>query len=228
MKHDHYRIGLMGGSFDPVHFAHLRSGEEIKERFGLAVIEFIPTMISPHKRTHPMTDARDRLEMLCRAIKGNKSFRVSEVEIERGGVSYLYDTLQGYRKRFGSSADLFFIMGMDGFLEIPTWHRYEDLFSLSHFIVTTRPGYRRPDLKRILSPAVACRFKGTRSSRKAIEHESGHWIFFEKITSMEISATDIRNRIASGRSVRYLLPDSVWRYIQDRHLYAEGDLRRRK
>lgn len=228
MKQGHSRIGLMGGSFDPVHFGHLRSGEEIQERFGLRVIEFIPTMISPHKLAHPVTDARHRIEMLRRAINGNESFTVSDVEVKRGGVSYLYDTLQEYRTRFGNSVDLFFIMGMDSFLEIATWHRYEDLFSLSHFVVTTRPRYRRHPLPRILSEGVARRFRLTDNWRKKIEHESGSWIFFETISSMEISATDIRARIASGRSIRYLLPDSVRRYIQDNNLYTQGELVRKK
>jgi nicotinate-nucleotide adenylyltransferase len=228
MKQQLYRIGLMGGSFDPVHYGHLRAGEEIQERFDLDVMNFIPTMISPNKRSAPMTDAQHRVEMLRRAIRDNGSFRLSEVEIARGGVSYLFDTLREYRSRCGTETHLFFVLGMDSFLEMATWHRYADLFSLSNFIIMTRPGYHLPVLTEILSEDVARRFTTVDPKGHEMEHESGNRIFFEKIPSLEISATGIREKIASGRSVRYLLPDSVLRYIQDNHLYSQGEQLSRK
>jgi nicotinate-nucleotide adenylyltransferase len=223
MKGDLFRIGLMGGSFDPVHFGHLRAGEEIGERFNLEAVEFIPTMISPHKRSAPMAEAQHRAEMLHRAIIDNGRFRVSEVETERGGVSYLFDTLREYRMRLGNRTELFFIMGMDSFIEISTWHRYEELFSLSHFIITTRPGYAAPRLNDVLSEHVAREFTSVEEKKHHIHSASGKGIYFEAITALEISATNIRQRIASGSTVRYLLPDQVLTYIQDHHLYEHEE-----
>ena len=225
---DTYRMGLMGGTFDPVHFGHLRTGEEIKDRFHLDVLEFIPALMSPHKRAYPVTDPKHRVEMLRRAIHGNESFRLSEVEIHRGGISYLYDTLHEYRTGLGSKAQFYFIMGMDSFLEIATWYRYADLFSLTHFVITTRPGYQRLVLAEVVSPEVARGFRAIETQGTMIEHESGNRIYFEEIPSLDISATDIRDRIASGGSVRYLLPDSVWRYIVDNHLYAQDEVAHRR
>jgi nicotinate-nucleotide adenylyltransferase len=213
------RIGLIGGSFDPVHFGHLRVAEEIGERFDLQIVEFIPCMIPPHKPASSITVPRHRIAMLRRALSGNSRFRLSEKEIKRGGVSYLYDTLAEYRKDLGAGAHLFFIMGMDSFLEIATWHRYEDLFGMAHFIVAARPGYRRPALAEILPARVARTFKRARDPGDRIQHESGTWVYFEKVSFLEISATDIRTRIASGRSVRYLLPEPVRTYIERHHLY---------
>ncbi len=134
------RIGLLGGSFDPVHYGHLRLAEEVAERFDLHVVEFIPCLLPPHKPSTRLTAPRHRLAMLRKALADNKRFRLSEREIKRGGVSYLYDTLLEYRAELGAQADLYFIMGMDSFLEIATWHRYEELFCLTHLIVATRPG----------------------------------------------------------------------------------------
>lgn len=213
------RIGLIGGSFDPVHFGHLRVAEEIGERFDLEIVEFVPCMIPPHKSASRITLARHRLAMLRKALSGNSRFRLSEKEIKRGGISYLYDTLVEYREDLGAGTHLFFIMGMDSFLEIATWHRYEDLFGMAHFIVAARPGYRRPALAEILPARVARSFRPAKDPGDRIQHESGTWVYFEKVAFLEISATDIRARIASGRSVRYLLPEPVRTYIERHNLY---------
>ncbi len=214
-------IGLFGGTFDPVHYGHLRAGEEIRQALSLAWIEFLPAGIPPHKTARPLTDVAHRVAMLRLAVRGNPAFRVSELEAVRAGVSYLVDTLQAYRERVPAETPLFFIMGMDSFREIATWHRYPDLFSLSHFVVITRPGYDRPPLSEVVSPDVASRFAPSGDGSDSLEHESGHRILFRETTLLDIAATRLRAWMRSGRSVRYLIPERVREYIREKGLYAE-------
>lgn len=210
----------MGGTFDPVHLGHLRAAEEIRELFALERLEFMPARIPPHKTGLACTAISHRMGMLREAVRGIPFFAVSDAEARREGISYLVDTLGTYRTRYGSHASLFFVMGMDSFREIGTWHRYPELFCLSDFIVTTRPGYARPPLSEVVSPEAACAFReAARPNGSVLEHESGRKIHFQEITLLDISATRIRERIRHGKSVRYLVPERVLAYIEKHTLY---------
>jgi nicotinate-nucleotide adenylyltransferase len=214
-------IGLLGGTFDPVHFGHLRIAEEVREHLSLSRIEFIPANIPPHKTSRPFTKVSQRLAMLRLALQGNPAFHLSEREACRTGVSYLVDTLAAIRTELPRTVSLFFLMGMDNFLEISTWHRYPELFSLSHFVVLSRPGYPRPDWREVVSPEVADSFKKTSTEPSTVEHTSGHKIFFHETTPLDISASDIRRRIGLRKSARYLLPEPVRNYILQNGLYLD-------
>ena len=216
------RIGLFGGTFDPVHHGHLRAGEEIRQALALSWVEFLPAGIPPHKTEQPFTDVSHRIAMLRRAVEGNPYFRVSEVEASREGVSYLVETLQTYRDHYPADVSLYFIMGMDSFQEIATWHRYADLFSLSHFVIITRPGYERPSLSAVVSEDVAASFVPCQRETECLQHESGHRIHFQETSRLDISASKLRAWIREDQSVRYLIPERVWDYIREHGLYASS------
>ncbi len=217
------KIGLLGGTFDPVHFGHLRIGEEILKQYALCRVEFMPARIPPHKVNQPLSPISLRLEMLRLATEGNPLFRVSEAEACREELSFLVDTLQEYRDRYPSEVSLYFIMGMDSYLEISTWHRYYELFSLSHFIITSRPGYKRPHLDDVVSPEVAASFTESKKNNGCLTHESGHKIYFQETTLLDISARMLRKKIRQGETVRYLLPEKVLDYINQNGLYLNRE-----
>lgn len=215
-------IGLFGGTFDPVHHGHLRAGEEIRQTFSLAWVEYLPARVPPHKTDRSITDVSHRIAMLRMAVEGNPCFRVSEVEANREGPSYLVDTLKAYRDHYPPDVSLYFIMGMDSFQEIATWHRYADLFFLSHFIVITRPGYPRPELSEVVSGEVASSFAGAGEGKDRLEHVSGHRIHFCETTRLDIAGRRIRAWIREERSVRYLIPEPVRAYVEENGLYTNA------
>lgn len=218
-KAERIRLGVMGGTFDPVHLGHLRAAEEVRELFRLDRIEFLPARVPPHKTDRPVTPISYRLAMLEEAVGSAPGFAVSRIEADREGLSYLVDTLEQYRRTHGFDAAVHFVLGMDSFREIRTWHRYPELFALADFIVTTRPGYARPGLAEALPADVARAFRPVRSDGTLFEHESGKKIYFQEITLLDISATRIRQWLRQGRSVRYLVPDPVLAYIEKHRLY---------
>ncbi len=217
------KIGLLGGTFDPIHFGHLRIGEEVLKQYSLARVEFMPARIPPHKINQSLSSISLRLDMLRLAIEGNPLFRVSEAEACREDISFLVDTLQAYRNRYPAGVSLYFIMGMDSYLEISTWHRYHELFSLAHFIITTRPGYKRPDLEDVVSPEVAASFTKSKENHGYLEHESGNRIYYQETTMLDISASVLRNKIRQEETVRYLLPEKVINFIYQNGLYLNRE-----
>lgn len=221
------RIGLFGGTFDPIHWGHLRSAEEVSETFDLDRILFIPASIPPHKRGQTTTPARDRLQMVRLAVAKNPRFRVSTVEISRPGVSYSIDTIRHFagRKRKGDS--LFFIIGLDAFREISSWKNFTEIFPLCDFIVTSRPGSKDSDPLRGTGVAVKKLFCYDHKQRN-YKHWSGTRIFFIKLTDIAISASEIRERVKEGKSIRYLVPLRVETYIKKQDLYLNhGEERQR-
>ena len=213
------RIGLFGGTFNPIHIGHLRSGEEMAEAFRMEKVIFVPAAIPPHKVVHPLASAAHRFKMVEIATETNPAFSASDVELRREGKSYSIETITHFRNELGRSAELYFIMGMDSFLEITTWSRYEEILELCSFIVTTRPGYRRKALDEILPVAVALRFCYDEQDDRYL-HATGHAIHFSEITDLAVSSTWIRDELRRGRRVRYLLPDGVLRYIEQNNLYS--------
>ncbi|MGD8642902.1 MAG: nicotinate-nucleotide adenylyltransferase [Chromatiales bacterium] len=210
-------VGILGGTFDPIHLGHLRPALEVYEALDLDEIRLIPCHVPPHRR-RPMSDATDRLRMVELAVDAEAGFRVDRRELERQGPSYSVDTLRSLRTDLGSSVSLCLIMGMDAFAGLPGWHRWDELIELAHIVVTHRPG----------SPASSDMDLGdwldsVRSDDVSALHDRPHGhVLFCPVTQLDISATDIRRRIRAGKSARYLLPDPVWHYIRERGLYHPG------
>jgi len=209
--------GLYGGTFNPIHFGHLRSAEEICERFGMNEVVFIPTANPPHKDTHDAVDPVHRLKMVGLAITGNPRFSLSDLEYQRRGKSYSIDTVRELRRQRPNDT-LAFILGMDAFLEIHTWHKFEEIFCECDFIVTTRPGAPKLSCQQAFPEAVRELMKKKGSGREFV-HPSGRRVVFTEVTDLAISATAIRAALREGRSVRYLLPIRVLQYIQEHGLY---------
>lgn len=194
------RIGILGGTFDPIHYAHLFIAEEARVRFDLARVVFVVNALPPHKQAYPVTDAAHRLRMTELAIASNPSFECSRIELDRPGASYTVDTLKALQLEHPSAA-LFFITGVDTIVEIPTWHRPDEVIRLTCFIVADRPGHTWDPGGRDLPPALTDR------------------VLPLSTTHLDISSTDIRRRVREGLPIRYLTPDSVAAYITAHRLY---------
>ncbi len=207
-------IGVFGGTFNPVHMGHLRVAEEIREEFQLEAVYFIPSHLPPHKNSDAAGFSADRLKMLKAAVKGNPFFKVSDLEIRRGGVSYTIDTLKKFGRRFD---DIFFIIGIDAFKLIDTWYHYEELFYHTGFIVMTRPASGSPNIPQVLPESV--RTKLTVLEDNVYRHESGRMIYLCPVTKIDISSTKIRELHGGDRSIRYLVSPSVEKIIIERGLY---------
>jgi nicotinate-nucleotide adenylyltransferase len=193
------RLGVMGGTFDPIHYGHLVTAEEARWQFGLDEVMFVPTG-RPWQKPDRATGAEDRYLMTVIATASNPDFSVSRVEIDGPGLTYTVDTLRRLRADLGAGTRLFFVTGADAVLEILTWKDPEEVLRLAEVIAATRPGY---DLSRLAEtvPAAAGRVHAMR------------------IPALAISSTDVRARVAAGAPVSYLVPEGVARYIQKRGLY---------
>jgi nicotinate-nucleotide adenylyltransferase len=217
------RIGIFGGTFNPIHLGHLRAAEEIRERFDLKRVIFIAAAVPPHKEVKGGIPGEHRMEMVRLAISGNPHFSLSDIELKRPGKSYSIATIQFFRQKYGSDSEMFFILGMDAFLEIGTWKSFQELFSLCHFIVMTRPGFDKPFSASILPAEIADAFVYDERGDRFI-HRNGYSIYLQEVTFLDISSTRIREEVSKGRSIGYLLPPEVERYIKRHHFYrAKGD-----
>lgn len=207
-------IGIYGGTFDPVHYGHLRTALEVAEALALDELRFVPCQIPPHRGT-PGASAPQRLRMLRAALAGSESgLRIDTRELERPGPSYMADTLESLRTELGDTP-LDLILGMDAFLGLTRWHRWETLFELAHIVVMQRPGYR-PEWNPELQQKVAGRM--TEQPESLRDSRSGR-VCFLTVTQLEIAASRIRQVIASRRSARYLTPDAVLAVIREENLY---------
>lgn len=211
----------MGGTFNPIHYGHLRPAEEIRERLKLNKVLFIPSARPPHKDSE-IIEPHHRLEMARLAIRSNPFFDVSPIEVERKGKSYSERTLDEILKNYGG--ELFFLLGIDAFLEVPTWRNADKLFSLANFVILLRPPYsfqslsKSPYLRFLKNSILIELDQGIRQSYRKVS-ENGRSICFERVISMDISSTFIRKNINAGRSIKYLLPDPVESYIITQRLY---------
>lgn len=212
------RIGLFGGTFDPIHWGHLRSAEEVSETYKLDRVYFIPASIPPHKRGQTTTLAQDRLQMVRLAVANNPRFAVSTVEISRPGVSFTVDTIREFASQLAKGDSLYFIIGLDAFREIGSWWEYKEIFPLCNFIVTSRPGSKESDPLRGTGVAVRKLFCYD-SKQGNYRHQSGKRVYFIELTDIAISASEVRALVANGKSVRYLIPSSVEKYIKTHRLY---------
>jgi nicotinate-nucleotide adenylyltransferase len=205
------RTGILGGTFNPIHIAHLRAAEEVAEQLGLEKMVFIPSARPPHKDAEdddPIAPAADRLAWVKRAVADNPLFEVDTLEIERQGPSYLVDTLQAIRTRTAPELPVF-VLGADAFREIGSWREPATLLSLAHFAVATRPPLGAQPLSEWLAPSLAAPFEMAADGRSGQHREAGTWIQLVEITALDISASDVRAAIRAGRSVRYVLPESI-------------------
>jgi nicotinate-nucleotide adenylyltransferase len=213
-------IGLLGGTFDPVHLGHLRLAEEARESLDLERVVWLPAGQPPH-RGRPREPGAHRLAMARLAVAGNGGFAVDDAEIRSAAPSYTAVSLERLRAQFGPERPLVLLMGADAFLGLPAWHRWRDLFGLAHVAVASRPGYAID--AGTLPGALAEEFAARRRPDPAGLGAAAAGAIVEfAITPLAISASDIRDRVASGRSVRYLIPDSVLDYIGRHSLYAVG------
>lgn len=206
-------IGILGGTFDPVHLAHLRVALEVQEALGLAEVRFIPCRVPPHRAT-PVATAEQRCAMLRLAIAGQQGFVVDERELQRPGPSFTVDTLAELRAEWPTTP-LCLIVGSDAFEGIATWHRWQQLAELAHLVVAHRPG----SIPAI--PAAAAPLSAARCYAAAIATAPAGGVLFQPVTQLDIAATRIRALVQAGRSVRYLVPDPVRGFIHDHHLYCE-------
>jgi nicotinate-nucleotide adenylyltransferase len=207
-------IGIFGGTFDPIHMGHLRAAEEIRESFFLDRVFFVPAHIPPHKRDKQISGIDQRVEMLRVAVRNNPFLRVSEVEVNRGGVSYSIETIESFGKRFDRT---FFIIGLDAFLEVHTWHRYKELFSRTNFIIMLRPMDRDVSGLDILPEEIGGEVK--KIDQSTFQHASGKQIYLKRVTQLDVSSTKIREASKNDKSIKYLVPDKVERLINQRGLY---------
>lgn len=212
-------LGLLGGTFDPVHLAHLRLAEEAQQALGLETVRFVPSANPPH-RGRPGVDAVHRLRMVELAIADRPGFVADDRELRRSSPSYTFDTVTSLRAEVGSSRPICLIVGADAFLLLETWHRWRELLDRVHLVVAHRPGFAVNPETALLRAEFAARRAQTSSDLRAAP---GGRIQPLAITALDISASRIRADLAAGRSPRYLLPDSVLRYIESHHLYGLPD-----
>ena len=215
---------MLGGTFDPVHFAHLRMAEEFADAIGLSKVRFIPTGTPPH-RSSPRVTGAQRMEMVRLALGGNPRLEADDREIRRQGVCYTFDTLNELRAELGERP-LCLLMGSDAFSALTTWHRWEELFDLAHLVIAHRPGFSLQQLQSSLpGPLRKIYLQRLASSPGILRRDSGGAVYTREITALDIAATQIRGLLAGGGSARYLVPDAVLDYIERNRLYKERDAR---
>lgn len=188
--------GIMGGTFDPIHYGHLVTAEEVRDYFDLEEVVFVPSARPPHKIGQEISDPEHRYLMVVLATVTNPYFRVSRVEIERPGPSYSIDTVRYFKSVWGEDTEIFFITGADAFAQISHWNNPTELLSICTFVAASRPGYR------------LCLESSLQGKVKVIE-----------VSALAISSSEIRRRVRRGESIKYLLPEAVENYIYKNGLY---------
>jgi len=196
------RIGVLGGTFDPIHIGHLVAAEEVRVQLGLDRVIFVPAGLPPHKLSNKLSPVEHRLAMVELAIASNPYFTVSRVDIDRFGPCYTVDTIQLLRDELGPDVELYFIMGSDSLADILTWHKPERLIRLCRLAVVERPGYRvdMEELEHLL-PGITSR------------------VHFVNSPQLDISSTDIQRRVREGLPIKYQVPEAVEKYIYEHGLY---------
>jgi nicotinate-nucleotide adenylyltransferase len=219
--HGDLKIGILGGTFNPIHLGHLRSAEEICETFALDRVYFVPAAQPPHKNTQGLVTAAHRLKMVELAVADNPRFFPSASELERSGPSYSIDTIRRFRTDL-PSASLFFILGFDAFREIHTWKDYTLIPGLCNLIVTSRPGVPTPPISQFL-PVALQTMLWYDPAIKMYRHTSGYRLAFHEIQGLNISASQVRQLALQGKSLRYLVPSAVHAYISGHALYQDEE-----
>ncbi|BBM02142.1 nicotinate-nucleotide adenylyltransferase [Microbulbifer sp. GL-2] len=217
-----HSIALFGGTFDPVHFGHLRMALELRQALGFDEMRLLPSHQPRHRQT-PGVSSHQRCAMLALGLQGCDELQLDERELLRGGDTYTVDTLEELRAELGPQVSLSFCMGLDSLLSLHRWHRWQRLLELAHLVVVTRPGWQLPEVNEANgNPELAellLQHRGTLADLH--ELASGRLVLREQ-TMLPISATQIRQLLGSGQSPRFLLPATVLQYIEDHQLYTKA------
>ncbi|OGD22374.1 MAG: nicotinate (nicotinamide) nucleotide adenylyltransferase [Candidatus Aminicenantes bacterium RBG_16_63_16] len=215
------RVGLLGGTFNPVHAGHLHAAEEVRRRAGLRRVLFIPSYIPPHKQSAEIASPEDRFAMVRLAVKGHPAFEASPIEIDARETSYSIITLNKV-KSLHEDSRVFFILGIDAFVEIETWKSYRELLAQCQFIVISRPGHRLDEARRALPGDYAGTILDLPELLPLTDGLADRYrIFLVSIDALDISSTDIRRRVRQGQPVSGLVPEAVDFYIHKKKLYQE-------
>jgi nicotinate-nucleotide adenylyltransferase len=223
------RLGVMGGTFNPIHYGHLAAANEVREAFALDQVLFVPAASPPHKDQAEIIEPSHRLMMTILATITHPYFTVSTVEIERPGASYSVETIAQLKQAFEGRATIYFILGIDAFTEIASWWQPDLLLQSCHTIVTSRPGFRLRDavsmsLQRLIETYPTLRIEPTEDARGPLPltyviRDTPYCLFVQDIAALDISSTHIRQRVHDGYSISFLLPESVEAYIHKYQLY---------
>ena len=219
------RVGLFGGTFNPIHLGHLRAAVEVKEAFELNHVYLIPSALPPHKMPGEVADAADRLKMLDLAVGGTAGLNVSDVELKRSGLSYTIDTVRHFKRTLPDDSLIYLIMGLDAFLEIDTWKSYEELLAQVPFIVMNRPmaatsvqGSEREIIENFLRSRLSENYIFYHA-QSYFKLEGKQPIYMHGVSALDISSTKIRELIKKGRSIEFLVPPKVAEFIHTQGLY---------
>jgi nicotinate-nucleotide adenylyltransferase len=211
-------IGILGGTFDPVHNGHLRLAQEALEQCALLSVHFVPCGVPPHRETQ--ASVSQRLDMLRLALYGNPAFTLNEYETRKSDPCYTVDTLAGLRAEFGTEQPLCLLMGGDAFLSLNTWRHWQHLFDLAHIVVMQRAGFPLGNAMAQADAALQNEYRARLApGPRALRERPSGAILVADMHALEISASDIRRRCAEQKDPRYLLPDAVANYILSHHLY---------
>jgi nicotinate-nucleotide adenylyltransferase len=213
-------IGILGGTFDPIHYGHLRLAQEVADKLRLSGVRFMPSGTPPH-RSSPGALPADRLEMVRLGVAGNPLFSVDDRETLRTGPGYTVDTLTALRAEFGPAQSLVLLLGADAFLELATWSRWHQLFTLAHIAVAYRPGFPVDTWQSRMPQPLAAEYNARLMRQPLGVHMApAGGIVVVPIAALDISATLIRDAMRAGANPRYLLPDQIIQYIQEHNLYT--------
>ena len=222
------RIGIMGGTFDPIHLGHLRAAEEIYWAFGLDRIIFVPAARPPHTEEVVAASAMHRYEMVSLATVFTPYFTVSPIELQREGKSYSVETVREFQRLSGPDTNLYFVVGVDAFLEMSEWREAKELLTLARVIVTARPGWRLDEVEQLLAPEQRRllghpTFKYLKVSEvdpeRVEEAPAPRQVLLVEVVSLDIASREIRQLVEEGRSIRHLVPDTVAAYMAKNRLY---------
>ena len=214
------RLGIMGGTFDPVHFGHLRAAEEACEALDFQQFMFMPAADPPHKSGGAITSFTHRARMLQLATQDNPRFELSDLEQRRAGKSYTVITLNSLLQSVDKKTEIYFLVGLDSFFELHTWWHYREIFQLAHIVVLRRPGYVEQEMENFLTQNVSDLYRLERGAN-VFRHPALLPVHFIANTQFGISSTQIRQSVQQGKSIRYLTPCDVVEYIQQNGLYRE-------
>ncbi len=204
-------IGIFGGTFNPVHFGHLRTVEDVREKFNLDIVYFVLAKIPPHKLKENVISAKERYKILKLALKGNPFFKLSNIELKRKKPSYSLDTIKYFKKKFQND-NLFFILGSDAFNEIDTWYKFSEILNIIDIIVMTREEFHCNEsfMKKL----------GYKSKKDYFINKNDRKVYFQSVTRLYISSSKIRKYISQNLSINYFLPEKCISYIYQKKLYT--------